>query len=162
MKSTSSAGRRRTRRLAPVALLLGLAATTAWAASPAITTAVSARRANFKEIGGAFKSVNDEIKSGSPDFNAVRPLARDIAARSAQLSKYFPRGSGPESGAKTRAKAAIWSDYATFSKLQADMVASANALNAAAQRGDTAGLASARTTLGGACKACHDRFRETD
>lgn len=144
--------------------LVGLmaCATVAWAASPAMTTAVAARRANFKEIGGAFKSVNDELKSGAPDLNTVRPLARDLAARSGQLAKYFPRGSGPEAGVKTRAKAAIWKDYATFSKLQTDMVTAANALNAAAQRGDTAGMGSARLALGGTCKSCHDRFREAD
>jgi cytochrome c556 len=39
------------------------------------------------------------------------------------------------------------------------MVSAANALNAAAAKGDVAGLTAARTTLGGICKSCHDRFR---
>lgn len=143
---------------AVLAALLGTAALAA--ASPAITAAIAARKANYKEIGGAFKTINDEIKSGSPDFNSVRPLARDIAARSALQLKHFPKGSGPESGVKTRAKPAIWKDYASFSKLQKDMVASANTLSAAATARDVAALSKARTALGATCKSCHDKFRE--
>jgi cytochrome c556 len=135
------------------------AAYSAYAASPAATAAVNARKANYKEIGGAFKTINDEVKSGAPDMNSVRPLARDLAGRAALQLRNFPRGSGPESGLKTRAKPEIWSDNATFVKLQNDMVSAANALNAAAAKGDVAGLTAARTTLGGICKSCHDRFR---
>mgnify|MGYP001584975876 CR=1 FL=1 len=143
-----------------VATIAGLATSVAvYAASPAVTTAVSSRQASYKEIGGAFKSINDEIKSGRPDMNSVRPLARDIAARAALLPRFFPRGSGPESGLKTRAKAEIWQDNATFVRLQGDMINAARALDAAATSGNAAALASARATLGGVCKSCHDRFR---
>lgn len=147
----------RYRAAACLALLLGSYA--AWAASPAVTSAISARKANFKEIGGAFKTINDELKSGAPDMNAVRPAARDLATRSAQQVKFFPRGSGPESGVKTRAKAEIWADNAAFVKLQNDMTGAANALNAAAVSGNATALATARTSLGATCKSCHDRFR---
>jgi cytochrome c556 len=132
--------------LAGLALSLLAAVQIASAAAPTISAAIAARKANFKEIGGAFKTINDEIKSGAPDVNTVRPLARDIASRSALQLKNFPRGSGPESGVKTRAKAAIWSDQAGFNKLQNDMVASA----------------STRAALGATCKNCHDRFREEE
>lgn len=151
---------KKTSILMGISLLAGSYA--AVAASPAITAAVKARKANYKEIGGAFKTINDEIKSGAPDMNTVRPLARDLAARSLQQLKYFPRGSGPESGLKTRAKAVIWSDSTAFVKLQKNMVVSANALNAAAIKGNVAAITSARTVLGANCKACHDRFREPE
>lgn len=144
-----------------IALSIGLFASSyaAYAASPAATAAVNARKANFKEIGGAFKSINDELKSGAPDLNTVRPLARDLAARSASQLKNFPKGSGPESGLKTRAMAEVWKDWAGFSKLQNDMVRAANTLNASAIKGDVTGMTAARTVLGGTCKSCHDRFR---
>lgn len=132
------------------------------AASPTISAAITARKANFKEIGGAFKTINDEIKSGFPDFNSVRPLAKDIAGRSALQLKHFPKGSGPESGVKTRAKPSIWKDYAGFTKLQKDMVASANALNAAVTARDLPAMTKARNALGATCKACHDKFREEE
>jgi cytochrome c556 len=146
--------------VAAAALLVATQA--ASAPSPAATAAANARKANFKEIGGAFKTINDELKSGAPDFNTVRPLARDIATRSAGVAKHFPKGSGVQAGLKTRAKASIWSDQATFVKLQNDMIVAANALNAAAVKGDVAALTAARTTLGGTCKSCHDKFREAD
>ena len=139
---------------------VGLAASyAAYAATPAVTNAIKARQASYKEIGGAFKSINDELKSGAPDMNSVRPLAHDIATRAALLPKYFPNGSGPESGLKTRAKAEIWKDNATFVKLQGDMITASRALDAAAASGNVAGLTAARTSLGGTCKSCHDRFR---
>lgn len=148
--------------VAGLALALLAAVQAASAAAPAISAAIAARKANFKEIGGAFKTINDEIKSGAPDVNTVRPLARDIASRSAFQLKNFPRGSGPESGIKTRAKSAIWSDQAAFNRLQNDMVAAARAMDAAASGGNMTALVSARGALGATCKTCHDRFREEE
>ena len=133
--------------------------TFAYAAAPAIVSAIKARQANFKEIGGAFKTVNDEIKSGAPDFASVRPAAREVAVRAAGQAKYFVKGSGPQSGEKTRALPAIWTDAAGFAQVNANFVRAARALDAAAQKGDVAALTAARTALGGTCKACHDKFR---
>ena len=143
-------------------LIATMGAVAASAATPQIVAAVNARKANYKEIGGAFKTINDEIKSGNPDMNAVKTAARDIAARAPQQLKYFPKGSGPESGIKTRAKAVIWADQATFLKGQQELVAASAALQTAAMSGDGAALASARTRTAAACKSCHDRFREED
>lgn len=134
----------------------------AYAASPAATSAVAARKANYKEIGGAFKTINDEIKTGAPDLATIRPLARDIVTRASGQLKYFPKGSGPESGVKTRAKANIWTDQATFVKNHNDMLGAAKALQAATLTGDLAAMTTARTALGGTCKSCHDKFRESD
>jgi len=156
----------KTRLLAASSLALALAAVQTAPAAPAApnsgAAAVNARKANFKEIGGDFKAINDELKSGGPDMNSVRPAARDLAARSAQLTRLFPHGSGPESGAKTRAKPDIWANPADFQKLQAAFTAATEKLNAAAMRGDIPALTAARTEAGGACKSCHDRFRVPD
>ena len=145
--------------VAAFAMLGMLASYAAYAAAPAVTTAVKTRQATYKEIGGAFKSINDELKSGSPDMNSIKPLARDLAGRATLLPKLFPKGSGPDSGLKTRAQPAIWKDHAAFVKLQGDMIIAARALDAAATSGNAAGVRTARNALGGACKGCHDRFR---
>ena len=145
---------------ASIAMLASACA--AYAATPAIVAAITARKANYKEIGGDFKTISDEIKTGAPDLATVRPAAKDLVTRAAGQLKYFPKGSGPESGEKTRAKAEIWTDQATFAKLQNDMVGAAGKLQAATVSGDLAGLTAARTALGGACKACHEKFRESD
>lgn len=145
------------------AAILGLSgATFAYAASPAIVSMIKARQANFKEIGGDFKSVNDEIKSGSPNLGSVRSAARDLATRAAGQGKYFGKGSGPESGEKTRALPAIWTDAAGFAQVNANFVKAASALNAAAQAGDVAQLTAARNALGGTCKSCHEKFRQQE
>lgn len=135
------------------------------AASPAIgqqgaAAALAARKGNYREIGGAFKTINDELRSGAPDMNAVRPAARDLAQRAKLTVGQFPRGSGPGPGVVTRAKAEIWSNQAAFVKLQNDMIAAAKALDAAAARGDVAAIKGARDVLGGTCRSCHERFRE--
>lgn len=134
----------------------------AYAASPAATSAIAARKANYKEIGGAFKTINDEIKTGAPDLATIRPLAREIVTRASNQLKYFPKGSGPESGVRTRAKAIIWGDQAAFVKTHNDMLGAARALQTATMSGDLAAMTSARTALGGTCKSCHDKFRESD
>jgi len=147
---------------ASVLLALGALGVAAAAPTPAGLAAVQARRANFKEIGGAFKAISDEIKTGAPDMNTVRPAARDLAARSAQLGRYFPAGSGPGPGVNTRAKADLWDDPAAFQKFSGALAAASEKLNAAAIRGDVVALASARAEVGGACKSCHDRFRQPE
>jgi len=121
---------------------------------------IKARQANYKEIGGSFKAINDELKSDSPDLNSIKSAARDVADRSVQTLKYFPRGSGPESGVVTRAKADIWANPADFSRIQNDMIAAAKMLNIAAAAGDIAGIQKARASLGATCKACHDKNRQ--
>lgn len=147
-------------RFAAVALACAMGGgALAFAATPAIVSAIKARQANFKEIGGDFKAVNDEIKSGAPNFAAVRTAAHDLNQRAGGQAKYFVRGSGPESGEKTRALAVIWSDNAAFARANDDFVRAAAGLDAAAQKGDVAALVAARATLGAACKACHDKYR---
>jgi cytochrome c556 len=143
-------------------MVLALCAAGTAAAAPNVAAAIKARQANYKEIGGAFKSIRDELKSGAPDLATVRPLARDLASRAAQTLTYFPRGSGPESGLKTRAKAQIWAEQGKFVALQQQMITAAKVLDAAAASGDTARMDAARDSLGAACKACHDRYREAE
>jgi cytochrome c556 len=132
----------------------------ATAATPAQT--ISLRKGNFKEIGGSFKTINDEIKSGSPNLAVVRPAARDIAARARATVNLFPRGTGAESGVTTRALPAIWANASQFVQAQRNFIAAADALNAAATSGNAANLSAAAKALGATCKSCHEQFRETD
>ncbi len=147
---------------AMLAITLVSIACAGYAASPAVTAAVSARQAAFKEIGGAFKTINDEIKSGRPDWTTVRSSARNLEARATAVGGHFPRGSGPQAGVRTRALPAIWTDNATFTRLQTEFAGNARALSAAAAAGNAANVAAARAALGANCKACHDRFRAPD
>ena len=131
-------------------------------ATPEIVAAVEARKVNYKEIGGAFKTITDEIKTGAPDLNTIGPMAQEIRTRALDQLKYFPAGSGVESGEKTRGKAEIWSNFDDFTASHEKFVSAAERLAAAVQGGDLTGLSTLHSNLGSTCKGCHDRFREPD
>jgi cytochrome c556 len=146
------------------AILIGaiLLDTTALAAATEVTEAIKSRKANYKEIGGAFKTLNDEIKTGAPSIDTIQPLAIDLLKRGSMQMNFFPIGSGPDSGEKTRAKAAIWTEQENFRKIHEEFIQSAQKLDHAIETGDLAAIAGAQKSLGATCKSCHDRYREPD
>lgn len=121
---------------------------------------VTARQTNFKAIGDAFKIVTDQVKTGQPDLDKVRPAATELVTRVGQIKDHFPVGSGPESGAKTKAKAAIWTNTGEFEKDRSAAVDAVADLDAAASAGDLAALSKTSAALGETCKTCHTQFRE--
>ena len=69
----------------------------------------------------------------------------------------FPEGSDK---GETKAKAEIWKDAAKFKEAQDKLLAESIKLNAAAKRGKLDDLKTATAAVGGACKNCHDNFKE--
>lgn len=124
--------------------------------------AVSARQAGFKQIGASFKAVNDELKRGKPDMAAVATAAGRLHGHAAQVPTWFPRGSGVESGAKTAARAEVWSDAAGFADAAANLKAQTDRLVALAKAGDAAPTRKQGAQVGAACKTCHTKYREAD
>jgi cytochrome c556 len=149
-------------RWAVVGSILAAGAGVAVAAAPSAIDAIKARQAGFKEIAGDFKAISDELKTGSPDWNSVRTSAHDLSTRAPGQARLFVRGSGPEAGVRTRALPAIWADAPGFARANAEFVRAAAAFDAAGQRGDLAGLVSARAALGATCKGCHEKYRASD
>jgi cytochrome c556 len=139
-----------------------LAATSKMAATPEIVDAIKSRKANYKDIGGGFKTINDEVKTGAPSIDTIQPLAKEILKRGSMQMNFFPVGSGPESGEKTRAKAQIWSELDNFRKLNQDFLNAAEQLNSAIDGGNVATITSAQKSLGQSCKGCHDHYREAE
>src|SRR5689334_3081152 len=80
--------------------------TGAWAATP--SEYIAARQDSFKQMGRAQKAISDELRKPNPNLNVIRGSANTIALLGAQVGRWFPRGSGKESGVKTGALAAIW------------------------------------------------------
>jgi cytochrome c556 len=126
-------------------------------AAPADT--VRARIAGYRELGAAYKAVNDGLRGSSPDKAKLRASARKIREIAAQQYKWFPRASGPQPGVKTAAKASIWTDAGNFKQSQDAFAAKAVALERAAASGDAAAIRSASRAVGATCKGCHDQFR---
>lgn len=132
-------------------------------ASPAlvkVADTIEAREANFKAIGKANKAAKEALEDAAPDFAVVSASATSIQTDAGEIVGLFPKGSGKESGEKTEALPAIWDKLAEF-KADADRLATAaGKLKAAADARDAAAAKLAMGEIGGACKGCHDTFRE--
>ena len=144
-------------------LVLGLAAmsglTPASAQSPAPTAMVQPRQALFREIGTAFKNINDELKKDSFGKYMMSSSARQIAGNLRQAQAMFPAGSGPAPGIKTRARPEIWSDRAKFDQAAGAATFEADKLVAVMRGNDPEVIRSQARALGEACKDCHSQFR---
>jgi cytochrome c556 len=118
-----------------------------------------ARHERFEEMGKAMKGINAQLKGSSPDVSVIQRNAALIARAGPQLLSWFPEGSGPAEGSRTRAKAEIWTDAATFRSAGQRFEQASGAFNRAAQGGDAAAVRAALPALKGSCSNCHDKFR---
>ena len=131
----------------------------ALAQRPSAASTIQARQGHYKQMAGALKGISDQVRSGSPNLAQIRPRAALLADRSVHVLAWFPRGTGPETGVRTRARPEIWSNAAGFRHAGATFVVAARALNSAAQAGDLARIRAALPAVQRACGACHDDFR---
>jgi cytochrome c556 len=132
-------------------------------AGPAETAQIKPRQDKLRDMGGALKAISDELKKGKVDWdNIVQPNAQTLKDRSGYLLKWFPKGSGPESGVKTYALPAIWQKNDDFQKLGKAMQAEVLKLDQAATSKNADALKAEVVATGKACKACHDDYRSPD
>lgn len=145
---------------------LGLAASSSLAADTGPATpggkAVVARQAHFKEQNAAFRAINDELRKDAPDKAVITANATRMKSMAADLPSWFPKGSGPETGLKTAAKAEIWTDAEGFAGAAAKLQEETVKLEQVAMAGDLDAIKAQVRATGGACKNCHDRFRAPD
>jgi cytochrome c556 len=148
---------------AAVALVAGGVSMTSIAtAAPSASATIQARQANFKKMGGAMKVLKDQLASGSIDKAAATTAAKTLADTARGQRKLFPAGSGPSSGVKTDALAAIWTNKAGFGAQWSKFQPEADKLVAAASTGDAAKLGAQFKAVGAACGGCHKQFRADD
>jgi cytochrome c556 len=145
--------------LASVAVAAICGAAYAQRPAPGAAATIQARQANYKQMAGALKGISDQLHSGSPDLAQIRPRAALLADRSVRVLGWFPRGTGPEAGVRTRARPEIWSNHHGFVNAGATFVVAARALNSAASAGDIAQVRTAFPAVQHACGGCHDSFR---
>jgi len=123
---------------------------------------IEMRQTQLKKFGKAFKAMNDELKSSSPDVAAIQAAAATLPVESAGMEDWFPAGSGPESGVKTDALPAIWENRADFDEKIVKFKAASDVLVAASATGDLTAIGDAFGMTGGTCKSCHDTYRKDD
>lgn len=143
--------------LISAALAVAVTATAAWAATPAET--VSVRQNNFKQIGRAQKTISDQLKKPSPDIATIRTSTQVLADLAPQVNRWFPRGTGVESGARTGALPVIWQQTAQFNRHAGQLTSAVRGLQRAAASGNVGQIRAAFPAVGGACKGCHDTFK---
>lgn len=123
---------------------------------------IEARQEGFKAIGSEFKTINDQLRSGSPDMAPIQAAASALPAAAEGIETWFPVGTGPETGVATEALATIWEEPEDFESKVNDFVLAISALETAAQTGDADVIQAAARATGATCGACHDKFRLDD
>ncbi|THD57604.1 cytochrome c [Phenylobacterium sp.] len=147
----------------------GVGAGAATAADPTPAAPVSAggkaavaRQAHFEDQAAGFKAIGDELKKETPDKAAIQAGADKINATAQDLPSWFPRGSGPEAGVKTAAKAEVWTDAAGFADAAQRLQDETAKLQQVAMAGDLDAIRAGVRATGAACAGCHAKYREPD
>lgn len=125
-----------------------------------VSPTVKPRADFFHEVGKNMKALRGEL--GKPDASVaeVQKYAKAIDALAPKVTTLFPANSAPGPGVVTEAKAEAWTKPAELAKAQDAFVKAAHGLNAAAAKGDVAGIKVAAQGLADTCKGCHEKFRE--
>jgi len=144
---------------AAAALAIAAVCGGAFAAGLTGAAALKDRQTHMKALGAAAKTFGEQMHAAAPDKAVIKLQADRIEAAAVDLPKWFPAGSGPEAGVKTRALPLIWTHPDDFAAVNRRLADAAGKLEAAATAGDMAAVGSAGGAVGAACKACHDKFR---
>ena len=153
----------RFRRVAGAAFVFSLAAGLVVQAAPSIKDQIKSRQDKLRDMGGALKAIDDELKKRNQDWdNVILPNAQTLKDRSAYLLNWFPKGTGAESGVKTYALPAVWQKGDDFTRLGKAMQAEVAKLGQVAAAKDAGALKAEAFTLGKTCKSCHDDYRSPD
>lgn len=138
-----------------VAIFAGAATTVLAQGGPADT--IAKRSAAMKGMGGALGAIKGA--AGTGDFDTAAAKAKEVQATVHGLGDLFPAGSGPESGAKTRAKPEIWTDAAGFKAALDKAGAASDGLVAATASKNADQVNAALTAFQGTCGGCHTPYR---
>jgi len=143
-----------TKRMLALSAGLSIALAGAWGVARAADNPAHQRHEAMETVQESFKPLRAIAVKESPfDAAVVKKNASTILEKLKEAHGLFPEGSG---GGDSRAKAEIWSDRAGFDKAMQEAQAAAAAMAAVT---DEAAYMPAMKTLGGTCKACHDKYR---
>jgi cytochrome c556 len=150
-------------RAAAVALISSIAIVGVVKAAPSVSDLIKSRQDKLRDMGGALKGIDDELKKRNPDWdNVIGPAIETLQGRGTYLLEWFPKGSGPESGLKTYALPALWQKPNDFTRLGKAMMAETAKLKQIASTKDAPALRTEVAAVGKSCKACHDSYRSPD
>ena len=142
-----------------VATLLAATAVASAAVKP--EAAIHYRQSVYTMIGWNFMPLAQMVK-GKIAFDAAEfsKHADRIAFLAPQLLEGFPAGS--DSGAKTEAKPDIWQNMDDFKTKMDELVRQSKTLADVSKTGDESKMKEQFKKTAGACKSCHDKYRNED
>lgn len=149
------------RKIAVLCGAVALAVTAAAAAAVKPETAIHYRQSVYTMMGWNFAPLAQMVKGKEPwDATAFALHADRIAFLTPQLLEGFPQGS--DQGAETEAKPEIWKNMDDFKSKMNDLVRESKALSDVAKTGDEAKMREQFKKTAGACKSCHDKYRNEE
>jgi len=119
--------------------------------------AVKYRQSAFTLMGNHMGRINAQLKSASPNMQAIQSSAALVET----LSKLPFEAFTPDSDLvpSTKAKPEIWKDTAKVKELAEKMQAEVGKLAVTAKGSDAKAILAQFGEVGKACKACHDDYR---
>ncbi|MFM2045635.1 MAG: hypothetical protein RLY86_4211 [Pseudomonadota bacterium] len=119
---------------------------------------VEERKANFKKMGGAMKTLATFVKGEGGTAADAQAAAAVLEQTGSQIGTWWPEGTAVGVG-KSEAKPEIWTNMAEFTTLQDQFKAAVPALVQAAATGEPARMVPSLQAVGASCKACHDKYK---
>lgn len=145
--------------LATFAVGAGIAAIAVAAVKP--ETAIAYRQAGYTMLGWNFGPMAQMVRGKAPwDAAEFARRAERVASIAPQLLEGFPEGS--DTGATTDAKPEIWKNMDDFKAKMDDLVKQSKLLAEVAKSGDEAKMKEQFKQTAGACKACHEKYRNEE
>lgn len=147
--------------VAAVCALAAVSAAHAQSAPAPEQKAVDARQALFKLVDWSFNPVAEMLRNKAKwDAAVVQKSAARLEALAPMIPDAFTVDTHANGAIKTKARAGIWTSLPDF-KAKADGLQKAAAeLAAAAKGGDEKALRQAAMSVGKACSACHDNYKD--
>jgi cytochrome c556 len=118
-----------------------------------VATSITARKAAMKSVATA----SITLRKPTATLDDLKGAGKTIADQTKIFAANFPKGSGAESGEKTKAKAEVFSDAKGFKAESDKAIKAATALSTAK---DLAAAQAAGKVVLGNCTECHDKYRE--
>jgi cytochrome c556 len=123
--------------------------------------AIHYRQSAYTLVGWNFGPLAQMVRGKTPwDAADFARRAERVATLAPQLLEGFPEGSA--TGADTEAKPEIWKNMDDFKSKMDDLVKQSRLLADVAKGGDEAKMKDQFKQTAGACKACHDKYRNED
>lgn len=120
---------------------------------------VKARQANFKKIGASMKALGEEVKGGTADSDRAKAAIATIVELTADIPEWFPEGSGPVSGVKTKALPVIWEKWSDFEAIAKQINVDASLVKTRIDAGSVDNINGPLRRVASSCKTCHETFK---